>query len=279
MKLNEVVALGEQIESAKTRQLSDVNIELWGELIERLSAAEKKAFRSLMHHEEVGKGNIVVSAGESDHVLYFLETGFIHMYCRLGGKEHFLKRVGPGTILGAEQFFSPSVWTVTLKAATDLRLQVIDGSEFSDIADTYIGIEETLKNYCETLIDIPELLKMSGDERREFPRYGVSLYTRSILIDPFGNLGKRSFRGELVDISRNGLCFVIKISIRTNGKLLLGRRFHCNIEESDQLILASCSGRIVRVRHLNNSAKEATIHVKLTEKLDKETFDKLLSLR
>jgi CRP-like cAMP-binding protein len=279
MKLNEVVVLGEQIESAKSRQQSNVNIELWSELIDRLREEERKAFRSLMHPEEVAKGNIVVSAGESDHVLYFLETGFINLHCRWGGTEHFLKRVGPGTILGAEQFFSPSVWTVTLKAATDLRLQVIDGSDFSEIADTHVGLEQTLRNYCEKILDIPELLRMSGDERREFPRFGVPLFTRSILIDPFGNLGKRSFRGELVDISRNGLCFVIKISSRTNGKLLLGRRFHCSIEESDQLTLASCSGRIVRVRYLEASDKEATIHVKLIEKLDRETFDKLLSLR
>jgi CRISPR/Cas system-associated exonuclease Cas4 (RecB family) len=279
MKLNEVVVLGEQIESAKTRQQADVNTELWSELIDRMGGAEGKAFHSLMHQEEVAKGNIVVNAGESDHALYFLETGFINIHCRGGGKEHFLKRVGPGTILGAEQFFSPSVWTVTLKAATDLRLLVIDGSEFSEIADTHVGLEQTLKSYCEKFVNIPELLKMSGDERREFPRFDIPLFTRSILIDPFGNLGKRSFRGELVDISRNGLCFVIKISSRTNGKLLLGRRFHCSIEESDQLILASCSGRIVRVRYLDSSDKEATIHVQLTEKLEKETFDKLLSLR
>lgn len=279
MKLNEVVSLGEQIESAKNRQQAGVNIELWSELIDRFGVAEGKAFISLMHHEEVAKGNIVVSAGESDHVLYFLETGFINLHCRWAGKEHFLKRVGPGTILGAEQFFSPSVWTVTLQAATDLGLQVIDGSEFSEIADVHVNLESTLRNYCEKGIDIPEILKMTGDERREFPRFAVPLFTRSILIDPFGNLGKRSFRGELVDISRKGLCFVIKISSRTNGKLLLGRRFHCSIEESGQLTLASCSGRIVRVRYLENSDKEATIHVKLTEKLDKETFDKLLSLR
>lgn len=279
MKLNEVIDLGEKIERSKNRQQEDVNIELWRELVERLSESETKAFCSLMHHEEVGKGSIVVSAGESDHVLYFLETGFINLHCRWGGKEHFLKRVGPGTILGAEQFFSPSVWTVTLKAATDLCLQVIDGNEFSEIADSHVGLERTLRNYCENALDIPELLKMSGDERREFPRFSVPLFTRSILIDPFGNLGKRSFRGELVDISRNGLCFVIKISSRTNGKLLLGRRFHCSIEESDQLTLANCLGKIVRVRYLETSDREATIHVKLTEKLDKETFDKLLSLR
>jgi hypothetical protein len=279
MKLNEVVALGERIERAKNRQQSDANIELWRELIDTLSEAEGKAFCSLMHQEEVAKGNIVVSAGESDHVLYFLETGFINMHCRWGGKEHFLTRVGPGTIIGAEQFFSPSVWTVTLKAATDIRLQVIGGGEFSEIADVHVVLEQTLRNYCDKFVDVPQLLKMSGDERREFPRFAVPLFTRSILLDAFGNLGKRSFRGELVDISRNGLCFVIKISSRTNGKLLLGRRFHCSIEESDHLSLASCSGRIVRVRYLENSDKDATIHVKLTEKLDKETFDKLLSLR
>ncbi len=38
--------------------------------------------------------------------------------------------MGASSILGGEQFFSASVWTVTLKALTDVHLQVLDHAVF-----------------------------------------------------------------------------------------------------------------------------------------------------
>ena len=280
MALDAVVALGEDIERAKNRQSADPNHDLWRELLGPLKSPERKAFLSLMHAEIVGKGQTVVSAGEFDNVLYFLESGQITLHCHAGGgNESFLKRIGPGAILGIEQFFSPSVWTITLKAASDVQLQVIDGAEFAELTETYLSLEQTLRTYCQGVTNIPELLKMSGDERRDFPRFAVPLWTRNTLIDPFGNKGKRSFRGELLDISRSGLSFMIKISSRNSGKLLLGRRVQCDIEERDNLVMAKCVGGIVGVRYRDNSTNDATVHIKLAEKFDEGVFAKILSLR
>lgn len=280
MALDTVVALGEEIEKAKNRRPADPSLDLWRELLSPLKSSERKALLGLMQAETVGKGQTVVSAGEFDNVLYFLESGQITLHCRaVGGNENFLKRIGPGAILGIEQFFSPSVWTITLKAATDISLQVIDGTEFAEMAETYPALEPTLRACCQKFNNIPELLKMSGDERREFPRFTVPLWTRNTLIDPFGNKGKRSFRGELLDISRSGLSFIIKISSRNSGKLLLGRRVQCDIEERENLVMAKCVGGIVGVRYRDSTAKDATVHIKLAEKFDEAVFAKILSLR
>lgn len=279
MALNEVIVLGEEIERSKGNHHTDPHLELWRDLLQAFNPTERKVFLSLMRPERVAKGDHLVCAGESDQVLYFLEAGQVSLHCHAGGKESFLKRLGPGTILGAEQFFSPSVWTITVRAASDICLQVIDANDFTEASENHLSLEPTLQGYCEKFTNVPQLLQMSGDERRDFPRFSVPLWTRNTLVDPFGKQGKRSFRGELLDISRSGLSFVIKISSRNSGKMLLGRQIHCDIEERGNLIMAKCTGGIVGVRYRDNKEKDATVHVKLAQRLDEAVFEKILSLR
>ena len=55
---------------------------------------------------------------------------------------------------------------------------------------------------------IPDLVRMAGSDRREYPRYPVSLIINNMLLDPFGQTGKKTFRGEMIDISKGGLGFL-----------------------------------------------------------------------
>lgn len=279
MALDQAVELGEQIEREKHGGHGETTLEPWPELQAALTVAERKALVAILHPEEVPRGELVVGAGENDHVLYFLENGTINLHCRSCGNDNFLKRVGPGAVLGTDQFFSPSVWTVTLVAATDVRLQVLDGNEFFALAESHLLLEDKLQLFCESFANIPELLKMSGEERREYPRFPAPLFTRNTLIDPWGNRGRRSFRGELLDISRSGLSFAIRLSSRSNGKLLLGRRIQCEVEENENAAMITCSGVIVGVRHRDPAAQDATIHVKLAETIDRDCFERILACR
>ncbi len=187
--------------------------------------------------------------------------------------------MGPGSVLGWDQFFSASVWTVTLRALSDVQLQVLDHAEFQKIAEDFPGMEEKLRQYCDKYGGIPELLKMSGDDRREYPRYQLSLFTQNLLFDLYGNKGKRSFKGELIDISRNGLAFIIKISSRNNAKLLLGRQIISTLLLAGGEVLAECSGIVVGVRYHDVVAKDSTVHVKLSQRIEDAAFSRIIALR
>lgn len=279
LALNEVLELGELIEEHKTTLIPSHHVEIWSELYDEMTTEEFNALYYVLRQEDYRKGEIIVQAGETDASLYFINSGQIGLTCLSGGNESFLKRIGPGNILGSEQFFAPSVWTVTLRALTDVQIQVLDHAQLLTITKEFHGIEDTLQHYCRKFAKVPELLKMSGDERREYPRYSVTLYTRNVLLDHYGNKGKRIFRGELIDICRNGLAFTIKISSRNNAKLLLGRQIISEIQGAEGEIVTECSGLIVGVRPQNEIVSEFTVHIKLTKKIEDTAFNSIIALR
>ena len=276
MALEEAVQLGEIIEEQKNNSITSHHLQIWSELYEEMTTEEFNALYYALRQENYHKGDIIVQKGETDNNLYFLNSGYISLSAVIGGKEIFLKRMQPSNILGGEQFFSPSIWTVSLKALSEIQVHVLDYSSFKKITEQFSEIEEKLQKYCNKPTQVPELLKMSGDDRREFPRYPVALPTRSLLLDPFGYKSKREFKGELLDVSKQGLAFTIKISNWNNARLLLGRHIVTTVvAEGEEL--AQQNGVIVGVRLHAPTSLDFSIHIKLTKKMDESTYQKILA--
>ncbi|MFH0782468.1 MAG: cyclic nucleotide-binding domain-containing protein [Pseudomonadota bacterium] len=278
MALGEVMALGDLIE--EERAVSHVNHHLgvWNELYKEMNAEEFNALHSALRHEKYGKGDIIVRAGDTDDVLYFLKSGDVSLNCLSGGNEIFLKRLGPGSILGGDHFFSASIWTVTLRALSDVHMQVLDHKVFLEIAEKYQVVAEVLRQYSLNYAGVPDLIKISGDERREYPRFPVTLFSKNDLLDPYGKKGKRSLKGELVDISRNGLAFIVKISSQSNAKLMLGRQIISEIQAAENVVLAECYGVIVGIQYQDGGKETSIVRVKFSKKIEDGTFSRILSL-
>jgi hypothetical protein len=168
------------------------------------------------------------------------------------------------------------VWTVTLRALSEVEVHVLDRITFLKITEEYPGIGDKLRRYCQQHDQVPELLKMSGDDRREYPRHSILLHARSILLDNFLKKSKRSFKGEIFDISRQGLAFTIRISRSNNARLLLGRHIMTTIVIGDDE-LPPQNGVIVGVRLYEPIMQDYSIHVKLFKKIDKSVFKSILS--
>jgi len=227
--------------------------------------------------ENYHKGDVIVQCGETDSNLYFLNSGYISLNCNVGGKEIFLKKMQPGNVLGGDQFFSPSVWTVTLRALGEIQVNVLEHALLEKISENYPGIEKKLRRYCQKYAHVRELLKMSGDDRREYPRYSVDLPVQNVLLDPYGNKGNRTFIGQLFDISKQGLAFTIRISNRNSARLLLGRHIMTTIIIGDEE-LPQQNGLIVRVRQHEPIMNDFSVHVKLSKEIDEISFKKFSSV-
>ncbi len=277
MALEEAIQLGELIEELKNNSITSHHLQIWSELYEEMTTEEFNVLYYSLSQENYHKGDIIVQKGETDTNLYFLNSGYISLSAVIGGKEIFLKRMQPSNVLGGEQFFSPSIWTVTLKALSEIQVHVLDYTRFKQIAEQYPEIEDKLQKYCQKHTQVPDLLKMSGDDRREYPRYPLVLPTRNILLDPFGYKGKREFKGELLDVSKQGLAFTIKISNWNNARLLLGRHIVTTILTKDEELPLQ-NGVIVGVRLHEPTMLDFSVHIKLTKKMDEATYKKLLSL-
>jgi len=276
MAFSKVIELSELIAEQKSSTITSHHLEIWKDLYEEMDAEEFNHLYYSLQQENYRKGDVLVQSGETDNNLYFLNSGYVSLGCVVCNKDVFLKRMQPGDVLGGEQFFSPSVWTITLQALSDIQVHVLGREVFKKLAENFPIIETTLRRYCQKYIQVAELLKMSGEDRREYPRHSVLLHTRNILQDPFGNKKKRVFRGELFNISRQGYAFTIRISKSDNARLLLGRHIRTIIFLKGEE-LPEQNGVIVGVRLHEPVMQDYSVHVKLSKKIDGAIFKRILS--
>lgn len=278
MALNEVIAVGEFIEEEKNSSIASSHIEVWDGLYDTMTTEQFNALYYAMTLENYDKGEEIVSAGDTDPSLYFINSGVVNLSCRVNGEEMFLKRMQPGDIVGVSPFFSVSVWTYSLKAEAESQISVLHRDAFNELRDDFPGLEEKLEKYCNQFDVGPQLVRMSGSDRREFPRYQVSIIVSSMLLDPYGNPGKRSFKGELLDISRGGLCFTISISSKGNARMLLGRKIVCQIKLANKDLLET-AGVIVGVKYLEQMASDFAIHVKFHTLIPESSVMQVVNLK
>jgi len=277
LALSEVIRLGEIIEEEKSSSITNHHIAIWSELYEKMSSEEFNALYYAMRLETYLSDEVIVKAGETDPSLYFVNSGSVRLSCRCDNRETFLKRLQPGEVIGVGPFFSVSVWTVSMTSQTEVQIHVLSRDKFKELQEYHPGLETKLLEFCKKYDTIHDLLKMSGSDRREFPRYSVAILINNTLLDPYGNAGKRPFRGELIDISKGGLCFSIHISSSENARLLLGRQIVSEINLGGGSIL-KCFGVIVGVKYHEIEMQEFSVHVKFFRSIEHVTIMQVVNL-
>ena len=277
LALSEVIRLGEIIDEEKDTSISNHHIAVWSELYEKMSTDEFNALYYAMRQEHYRRHEEIIKTGETEPSLFFLNSGFVSLTCPTGTRNTFLKKLQPGEVIGVSQFFSVSVWTISMTAQTETQMNVLSREKFKPLQADFPELESKLYDFCMQYDTIPELLKMAGSDRREFPRYSVSVIINNMLLDPYGNTGKRKFKGEMVDISKGGLCFSIQISSKENARLLLGRQIITEITLLNGDIL-KCFGTIVGVKFTKISTQIFTVHVNFYHTLEQENVNQVLNL-
>ncbi|BCL60734.1 hypothetical protein DGMP_14270 [Desulfomarina profundi] len=277
MALKDAIELGEFIDAEKERNMETQYLQIWQGLQEKLAKVEVNELFNSLRKEYFPKDSILVRSGEIDDSLYFLNSGYIGLSSVSGNNETFLKRMQPGDLIGGEHFFSVSVWTVTLKALTEVEVQVLSREIFEKITEIYPHIETVLQEHYYQQENIVTLLEMAGDDRRESPRYPVTLFIRNMLLDPYGDREQRPFTGELMDISEGGLAFVVILSKKDNAKLLLGRQVITIIPLAGQKEI-QCLGVIVGVRLFKNDVNNFSVHVRLFKKIEQSALKQLIGM-
>jgi len=270
LALSEVIKLGEIIEEEKSSSISSHHIAVWSELYEMMTTEEFNALYFALKLERYNVDDLIVRAGDTKPSLYFVNSGVIILSCHSDNRDTVLKRLQPGEVVGVSPFFDSSVWTVTMTARTGSQVHVLSDTKLKDLEKKYPGIQDKLHDYCVRYDTVPQLLQMAGSDRRKDPRYAVSVCINNMLLDPYGNIGKRMFKGELIDISRGGLRFSVNISSRENARLLLGRQIisEIEIEGKDKI---TCFGIIVGGRFEEEGGREFSVHVNFHQNLERSS--------
>jgi len=263
MALSQVLEVGELIEKEKSSTITGHHIEIWSALYEKMTTEEFNALHYAMKRETYNPEETIVESGETDPSLFFVNSGLVRLSCLCGDKETFLKRLQPGEIIGVGQFFSFSVWTVSLISQNISQIHVLERERFMALKDRFPDLEKKLHDFCLQYDLVPRLLQMTGGDRREYARYPLSVTISSMLLDSYGKMEQRSIEGEMIDISRGGLAFATGIENKENAKNLLGRQIvsEIHLKSGDTL---KCFGKIVGVRFPGIIGQECSIHVKFS---------------
>lgn len=276
--LAEMVELSDAIDDQRARAITPLQLDIWERLSDALTAEEFNALYSNSSQEIYSKDDLLVKSGDMDRSLFLLNSGSISLSCKSGGLERFLRRVSPGTILGGDQFFDASVWTVTLKALSPVAVQVVDQAAWAKIKEACPQISEKLRNYCAKEINSSELVTLSGDDRRAASRYVIHTQTRHQFLDPVGKYSRRlnrTFKGEVLDLSRGGVAFSLKFSSREKSLEMLGRQVQTSFE-TKQGFSGDYPGIVVGVRLFDPLSQSYSVHLKFAGEIDNDEFMEIL---
>ncbi len=273
MALTDVLQLGDAIDLEKDNPVTSEYLHIWKDLNKEMGQEKFNVLYAGLRQAHYDKNEIIVRNGEIDASLYFINAGDIGLSVNYGQNETFLKRIQPGHILGSEQFFSASVWTTTLKAVSAVEMQILDRAVLDRMNKGFPEIEGILQKYCERCDKTADLLKMTGDDRREFPRYPTTRFIQNVLHDPYGEKGKRNFRGELIELSEGGLSFIIRVSSKKNARSMLGRQIISTLPPGIE-----CSGIIVGIRALDSVQQDFSVHVKFLKNIGAKDLEMLVGL-
>ncbi len=273
--LAEVIKAGERIEEERSSSITSNHISIWQDLYDSLTTDEFNALYEALKPREYDSSSVIVEQGENSPLLYFINSGHVRLSCWRGQEEVFLKKIGPGEIVGTGPFFDVSNWTVALTAVGNTKIHILGRDIFLDLLEQYPAIEPCLINFCSKAETVPKLLKMSGEDRRQHPRYPVSLLVKHTLLDAFGNPSMRSFKGEIIDISCGGFSFFIRISRKENARLLLGRGIRTTmVIQKDETV--DGKGVIVAVRFQGMDEGEYSVHVQLDNIISEDVVRRIV---
>ncbi|MDD3814531.1 MAG: cyclic nucleotide-binding domain-containing protein [Desulfocapsaceae bacterium] len=273
--LIEVIRVSEAIEEEKSNAISSHHLSLWSELYDFLDSDSFTALYHCQRFKEYQAEEVIVQQGDINSTLYFINAGTVGMTCRQGQKEIFLKRLKPGEIVGVGPFFDVSVWTVTLTAMSAVKLQVLEREDFIKLLVQHPGLESTLGDFCRRSYKISELLRISGENRREDIRHSTQKIIVNNLLDGRDNPSQQRFKGQVEDLSLGGLSLMIRLSKKENARLLLGRRIVSSLPMGTDGGL-ECKGEIIGVSLQDYIDKNYRVHVRFDQPIGADDLKNLL---
>lgn len=227
MALTEIIRTAEIIEACKTSALDHDHLACFAPLYDSLSEEETNALFFGMPTLNAASGDILYRQGEPNGRLFFLNQGQLNLFYTRKEKKRLISTLEPGAIAGQDSFLLPSLATTSLIAKTDARLQVLDADSVAEWRGTLPGLVDKLEQFCRQR-SVGDLVTAKGMERRADRRIKLEGLVTAQLIDETGRPAGKSFRGDLSDLSNNGLAFFINATDRA-ARMLLGQRLNLRL--------------------------------------------------
>ena len=213
--------------------------------------------------------------GQRNSNLYFVQEGFLKLcYHFVDQEEVILKEFSAGEFANVTSFFSHTICTHTLVAATETKLTYLEKDILTKWQSGFPRIAAKLNRFCtrkdtslETLLQKVEL------DLRAYKRVTTTSAAIVQFLDDSGRQVNKPFNVSLLDISTGGAGFTVDLDRNEDANSLLDRFL---ILENDfptstgkQKIVQE--GQIVAVNLL--PLGKASVHVRFKTPIDEEVLE------
>jgi hypothetical protein len=275
MALGDIIRAAEIIEKEKFAAIDKNHLTTWSALRDVLEPVEFSTLYHSLVHQRFAKGEVIVKQGSQHSVLYFVNSGRVELFFQQNGRDVLVKTIGPGEIFGAGTFFEASVWTINARSL---------GAEVSSLTQEktqrwqkdFPGLESKLNDFCSKYKIIYEYFGIMGRDRRAFERLGITGKVDMALFDREGKDTGIGAKGDLFDISAGGVSFFLRISKKSNARLLFRRNVGLTMA-STLGSRFSITGMVLAVRSQPVVGNEYATSIRFSRVLAKKELRELIT--
>ena len=273
--LNEIVKAAEIIEDEKRKSLDPKHLKLWADLYESLTPEETIELYYSMNELILEPGQVIFKHGQHNSNLYFVQEGLLKLCYDVGDQEEIiLKQFSAGEFANVTSFFSHTICTHTLVAATETKLTYLEKDVLTKWQSGFHGLEVKLDRFCHregTTLD--DLVQKEEVDLRTHKRVKTTSTATVQLLDDSGQPLRSTFKVSLLDISAGGVSFTVNLHNQEEADRLLERFLILENEfeasAGKQKIVQK--GQIVAVNLLPFG--KASINVRFKTPIDEEVME------
>ena len=270
MALTELYKAEEAIEKEKAKFINEDYLKQWDIIYGKLTKEETNALFYSMKPGKFEPEGTVFRQGELNTRLYFIDDGEFKLTYTLDGEDIEIETLGPGKIAGYDTFFSHTVCTASLMAATEAALHFVEKRAVAKWKENLPALEAKLRDICMKQEKISAVIEKKGLDRRANKRVNLSGgFVAKVFDDagaPTDRFGSGPVKGDLANLSAGGLSFSSKIPKDAVAGLMnrkLRMVFNLPTKKGPQKM--DMTGQIVAIHY--QFENDFSVHVKFDKKM------------
>lgn len=278
-ELEHVLRAGAIIAREKNVTLHRGPLEVWSALYDVLTTEEFSELFEHLDHRKYSAEEPVVKQGEEQNALFFINSGEVKIHYKDEGDDFFISTMKSGGIFGADAFFEPSVWTISVASVGDSEISCLSVDTLQRWIGEYPELEDKLQKFCEQFKRVESLIIKSSRDRRVHERYKVRCTTQANLVDFRGRNTGITADVEVMDISCGGLAYKLRLHHKGSLRQLLGRKVRMVLPAGESRgASATVTGDIVAVKTCKNSPDYYSVHMKFDTLLETEQLNNIIQV-
>lgn len=267
LALRQSIRAAEIIEKAKIASVDGKFRQTWHELATALEPEEFATLYHLMTRREFAKDEPVVRQGEFAASLLFINSGRLQLYALSADREVALKICAAGEIVGVENFFESSVWTVNARSL-GAEISLLGRDKLQRHQEHYPALAGKLRDFCARFPATSALFSKTGRTRRRFQRQKAVGAAIVVVLDEEDRETGGGAKGEILDISRGGMSVALRFSQREKAEAMLGKTIRITMETGRVAAPLTCQATVVAVRCRDFLGNDYSLHAEFPRELD-----------